>query len=154
MSNSNYTWIWLAVLAAVFATLVNLFAKMGVTDAGGMKIDKNLATAIRTSAAFILAWGLFVGWSLAHAQPMMLKFQNLTAINWLFLILTGVCTGMTWLCTMYALALGEVSRVAPLSKLSVIFLIPIGIFVLGETVTVSKIAGGVLILLGSLLIML
>ncbi len=153
MNTNNTSWIWLAILAAVFATLVNLFAKMGVTGLDGSKIDKNLATAIRTSAAFAVAWALFVGYSLANGQSMVPRFQNLSTVNWFFLILTGVCTGMTWLCTMYALSIGEVSRVAPLSKLSVVFLIPIGIWVLGETVTVSKVVGGLLILTGSLLLM-
>lgn len=152
MNTNNTSWIWLAILAAVFAALVNLFAKIGVTGFDGSKIDKNLATAIRTSAAFAVAWTLFVGFCLANGQSIVPKFQNLTIVNWFFLILTGLCTGLTWLCMMYALSVGEVSRVAPLSKLSVVFLIPIGIWVLGETVTVFKIVGGLLILAGSLLL--
>lgn len=153
MSSSSHAWIWLAILAAVFATMVNLFAKFGVTDASGVKIDKNLATAIRTTAAFTIAWALFVGYSLFQNRPMAVQFHNLTPNNWFFLILTGFCTGMTWLCTMYALSIGEVSRVAPLSKLSVVFLIPIGILVLGESVSIAKIVGGLLILGGTILLM-
>ncbi len=153
MSTSTNSWIWLAILAAVFATLVNLFAKMGVYGSDGIKIDKNLATAIRTTTAFAMAWGIFIIYSLVTGQPMGIKFQNLSAVNWTFLLLTGACTGMTWLCTMYALSLGEVSRVAPLSKLSVVFLIPVGILVLGETVSWTKIVGGLLIFCGSIMMM-
>ena len=134
------TWFHWALLSALFAGLTAVLAKVGVRD-----IDSNLATAIRTVVILLFAW------SIALAT----KSQPLAAIPpraWLFLVLSGLATGLSWLCYFRALQLGEASRVAPVDKLSVVFAIAFAAIFLREPLTWQHWVGGALIVGGSLVI--
>ncbi|SPE40995.1 Uncharacterized transporter in cobO 3'region [Candidatus Sulfopaludibacter sp. SbA3] len=133
------TWIAWALLSAVFAALTAILAKIGVAH-----VDANLATAVRTSVVVIFTWLLV--W--ITRQPG--AFQAFTPRTWLFLTLSGIATGSSWLCYFRALQTGEASRVAPLDKLSVVFVIPIAVVFLGERMTWGKGVGVLLILAGAM----
>src|SRR4051794_40107270 len=102
------SWLPWAILSAVFAGLTAILAKVGVKN-----VDSNLATAIRTSVVLLFAW--LVAW-VSNRQPQ----QPLTIRTWVFLALSGLATGASWLCYFRALQLGEASKVAPVDKLSVV----------------------------------
>jgi bacterial/archaeal transporter family protein len=134
------TWFVWALLSAFFAGLTAVLAKVGV-----QQIDSNLATAIRTVVILIFAW------TVALAT----KNQSISTINnrtWIFLILSGIATGLSWLCYFRALQLGEASQVAPVDKLSVVVAIVLAAFFLHERVTWHHWAGGVLIFAGALVL--
>ncbi len=135
-------WKLYALLSAFFAALTALLAKAGVSG-----VDSNLATAVRTSVVLLLSWGIVFASGAGGA------FAALTGRNLLFLVLSGVATGLSWLCYFKALALGEVSRVAPVDKLSVVFVIVLSFLFLHETVDWKVLAGGTLILFGSLVML-
>jgi transporter family protein len=130
-------WLLFAILAAIFASATAILTKVGVRD-----VDSNLATAIRTSVVLLLSWGI-VWFSGAFAQV-----KNVPKHTWLFLILSGVATGLSWLCYFKALKLGELSKVAAIDKLSVALTIFFAIFFLGETVDLKTIMGASVILVG------
>lgn len=136
-------WLILALASAVFASLTAIFAKIGMEN-----VDSNLATAIRCVVIILMAWGIVWGTGAWRDIP------NLTAKAWVFLALSGLATGASWLCYFGALKLGEASRVAPIDKLSVVFTMLLAFLVLGETASWTVVAGGGFILLGSLLILL
>ena len=134
-------WLFWAILSAVFAAATALLAKVGVE-----KIDSNLATAIRTSVVLVFTWGIVLGVDAHH---------GLGAIgrrSWVFLVLSGLCTGLSWLCYFRALQIGPVSSVAPIDKLSVALVIVAGWLFFGESMSPMKIVGGVLITAGALVI--
>jgi len=130
-------WLVYAILSAVFASATAVLVKVGVRD-----VDSNLATAIRTSVVLLLSWGI-VAFSGAFAQ-----IKTIPKYAWLFLVLSGVATGLSWLCYFKALQLGELSKVAPIDKLSVALTIFFAIFFLGETVDAKTIIGASVILIG------
>jgi len=130
-------WLLFAILSAIFASATAILIKVGVRD-----VDSNLATAIRTSVVLLLSWGI-VAFSGAFAQ-----IKTIPKYTWLFLILSGVATGLSWLCYFKALQLGELSKVAPIDKLSVALTILFAIFFLGETVDMKTILGASVILIG------
>ena len=132
-------WVFYAVLSAVFASLVAILAKIGISG-----IDSNLATAIRTVVVLILAWCIVL-----MTLPLD-SIKTLTMKNWLFLVLSGVATGFSWLCYFKAMQLGDVSRVAPVDKMSVALTIILAFVILGEKASLQVIVGGCLILAGSL----
>jgi len=135
-------WKYYAILSAVFAALTAIFAKIGIKN-----IDSNLATAIRTCIILVLTWGIvFAGNSLNG-------IKELTKMNWLFLILSGLATGLSWLFYFKALQLGDASKVAPIDKLSVVFTIFLSFIILKEPVSWKVIVGGLLIAGGSLVIL-
>ncbi len=134
-------WFSWALLAAFFAGITAILAKVGVAG-----VDSNLATAIRTSVILFFTWAVF--FSLAPARGL---FQ-LTARNWLFLVLSGIATGLSWICYFRALQLGEASRVAPVDKLSVVFAIALAALFLRERLTWHHWIGGTLVLGGALII--
>jgi transporter family protein len=134
-------WIAWALLSAVFAGATAVLAKLGVEN-----VNANLATAIRTTVVLVFTWGIALATTRTGA---MLAFPRRA---WLFLILSGVATGLSWLCYFRALQLGEASRVAPVDKLSVIFAIALAAVVLGEPVTVRHWVGGGLVAAGALLL--
>lgn len=136
-------WVFYAVLSAVFASLTALLAKVGVKG-----IDSNLATAVRTVVILILAWGI-VAFSGLTGQ-----LKTLTRHNLLFLVLSGLATGMSWLFYFKALQAGPVSKVAPIDKLSVALTIILSITILGEPAEPKVIIGGLLILAGTIVIIL
>ena len=135
-------WKFYALLSAFFAALTAIFAKMGVKD-----VNSNLATAIRTTIILVLTWGIVLFGS--HLR----EIRDVSRHTWLFLILSGVATGLSWLCYFKAIQLGDVSRVAPIDKLSVVITIILAFVFLQEKVSVNVIAGAVLITLGSLLML-
>ena len=131
-------WIFWSLLSALFAAATAILAKIGIAG-----IDSNLATAIRTSVILIFTWAI----AFATRKP-----GGLAAISrhaWLFLMLSGLATGLSWLCYFRALQLGPASRVAPVDKLSVAFVIVFAALFLGEGLTPVKAAGGLLITAGA-----
>ncbi len=136
-------WIVLAMLSAGFAALTGIFAKLGMEG-----INSNLATAIRTVVVLVMAWGIVF---LTGKQA---GIADITAKGWTYLILSGAATGLSWLCYFYALQLGEASKVIPVDKFSVVLSMVLAFVVLGEKVTMTKVIGGVLITLGTFVMIL
>jgi bacterial/archaeal transporter family protein len=134
-------WIYWSLLSALFAGATAILAKVGVDG-----VDSNLATAIRTLVVLVFSW--IVAW--ATVPPAALR--NLTPRTWLFLVLSGLATGLSWLCYFRALQLGEASRVAPVDKLSVAFVILFSALFLGERLTLARGAGGLLIMAGAIVL--
>lgn len=135
------TWVWWAVLSAVFAAATALLAKVGVTG-----VDPNLATAVRTTVVVVFAWGIAVAFG-AHGG-----LRHIGGRSWVFLVLSGLGTGLSWICYFRALSMGEASRVAPIDKLSVVFVILLAWPLLGERMTVGKAVGGGLIAAGAVVL--
>lgn len=135
-------WKLYALLSALFAALTAIFAKIGVRD-----INSNLATAIRTAVILMLTWGivLFSG----HLRDV----RSITTHTWAFLLLSGIATGLSWLFYFKAIQVGDISRVAPVDKLSVVITIILAFVFLHETVSLKVVAGAVLITAGSLLML-
>ena len=135
-------WKLYAVLSALFAALTAICAKIGIRD-----VNSNLATAIRTAIILLLAWGIvfFSG----HAN----EVKSLSPRTWIFLILSGVATGLSWLFYFKAIQIGDVSRVAPVDKLSVVLTILLSFFILKEEVSVRVLIGGGLIFIGCLVLL-
>lgn len=133
-------WLFWSLLSALFAGLTAILAKVGVKD-----VDSNLATAIRTPVILVFAWTV-------AAATNRQSLQTLSARTWLFLALSGVATGASWLCYFRALQLGEASRVAPVDKLSVVVAIVLAAIFLGESLTWRHWAGGLLIVTGAIIL--
>lgn len=142
IDNRIVMWKYYAILSAVFAALTAIFAKIGIKN-----VDSNLATAIRTCVI------LFITWGIVFASNSINGIKELTKMNWVFLILSGVATGLSWLFYFKALQLGDASKVAPIDKLSVVFTIFLSFIILKETVSWKVILGGLLIAGGSLVIL-
>ena len=136
-------WIILALLSAVFAALVSILAKIGIEG-----VNSNLATAIRTVVVVIMSWGMVF---LTGAQG---GLSSISQKSWIFLILSGLATGASWLCYYKALQIGEASKVVPIDKLSIIFTIVLAVLVLHETVTTKAIVGCAFIAMGTLMMVL
>ncbi len=136
-------WIGWALLSAVFAAATALLAKVGVAH-----VDSNLATALRTSVVVVFAWAIVLAAG-KHGEIRSLDHRTL-----LFLTLSGIATGLSWLCYFRALQLGPASRVAPLDKLSVPLVIVFAWLLLGEKLTAGAIAGGLLITAGAVVMVL
>lgn len=132
-------WKLYAVLSALFAALTAIFAKVGVRD-----IDSNLATAIRTSIILVLTWGIVV------ASGHIAEIKTIPKYTWIFLVLSGIATGLSWLFYFKALQTGDVSRVQPIDKFSVVFTILLAFLILKEPLSPKVIAGGLLITAGAL----
>jgi transporter family protein len=135
------SWIAWALLSAVFAGITAILAKVGVTN-----VNSHLATAIRTTVVLLITW------SIAFAATPAAQFVMPGRRTLLFLGLSGAATGLSWLCYFRALQLGEASRVAPIDKLSVVFVIVLAGVFLGERLTWQQGVGGALIVAGSLVI--
>ena len=134
-------WKYYALLSALFAALTAVFAKAGVKN-----VNPNLATAVRTCVVLLLAWGIVFATGDAS------EIRSLTRRNIVFLVLSGAATGLSWIFYFKAVACGDVSRVAPLDKLSVVLTMVLAFVIFHETVTWQVAAGGLLITAGSLLI--
>jgi transporter family protein len=134
-------WLAWSLLSAVFAGATAVLAKIGVTG-----VDSNFATAIRTTVILLFTW-MIASFSRANWS-----FGNVSFRTWLFLILSGLATGLSWLCYFRALQLGEASRVAPMDKLSVLFAILLAAIVLHETLTWHHWLGGGLVLMGAVIL--
>src|SRR5215475_12887851 len=140
---THMTWIGWAVLSAVFAAATALLAKVGVAH-----VDPNLATAIRTTVVLVFAWAI----ALALGKHGDMRLLDRRAI--LYLVLSGIATGSSWLCYFRALQLGPASRVAPLDKLSVPLVMLFAWLLLGEKLNAAAIAGGLLITAGAIVMVL
>jgi transporter family protein len=133
-------WIF-ALLSAFFAALTAIFAKVGIKG-----VDTDLATAIRTAVILVVAWGI------AFFRGGTASMHTLTKQNLLFLCLSGVATGLSWVFYFKALQLGQVSQVAPVDKMSVAIAIILSIIFLGEPLTIKTAVGALLIIGGSLVL--
>ena len=133
-------WFFFAILSAVFAALTSILAKVGIDG-----VDSNLATAIRTTVVLLMAWGMVF---LVHAQK---GISQISSKSWLFLILSGLATGASWLCYYKALQIGEASKVVPVDKLSVVITLVLAFVFLHEQFTWKSLAGCILIGAGTLI---
>ena len=136
-------WFILALGASVFAALTSILAKIGIDG-----VNSNLATAIRTVVVLVMSWGMVF---LTNAQS---GIMEISRRSWIFLILSGLATGASWLCYFKALQMGEASRVVPIDKLSVVFTLVLAALILHEQVTPRSVLGCVLIGVGTLLMVL
>ncbi len=134
-------WLAWALLSAIFAAATALLAKLGVSH-----VDPNLATAIRTSVVVLFAWMIAISLG-THGGLIHIQRRS-----WLFLLASGIATGLSWLCYFQALARGPASKVAPIDKLSVIFVIALAAPILGEAITTRKVIGGILIAAGAIVL--
>jgi transporter family protein len=137
----SMNWIYWSLLSALFAGATAVLAKAGVAG-----VDSNLATAIRTTVILVFTWTV----ASITATPSALR--GLPSRTWIFLMLSGLATGLSWLCYFRALQLGEASRVAPVDKLSVAFVILFAALFLGERITWARGAGGLLIMAGAIIL--
>lgn len=135
-------WQIYAILSAIFAALTAIFAKVGVAN-----VNSNLATAIRTLVI------LFITWAIVFATVPLREVKDISKQTLLFLVLSGLATGMSWLFYFKALQIGHASKVAPVDKLSVVFTIILAFVFLGEPLSLKVVLGGLLILAGSLVLM-
>lgn len=135
------SWLGWALLSAFFAGLTAILAKIGVAG-----INPNLATAIRTTVIVVFTWGLA---ALTTAPG---DFAVIKPRAWLFLVLSGLATGLSWLCYFRALQLGDVSKVAPIDKLSVVIAIALAFLFLGEHLKIREACGAALIVLGAIIL--
>ena len=133
-------WFWFALGSAVFAALTSILAKVGIEN-----VPSNLATAVRTIVVLIMAWGMVF---LTHQQS---GLKSISQKSWLFLILSGLATGASWLCYYKALQIGDVSRVVPIDKLSVVITLILAFVFLHEEFTTKSLFGCILIGAGTLL---
>ena len=136
-------WFIFALLSAVFAALTSILAKIGIDG-----VNSNLATAIRTAVVLVMAWGMVF---LTDAQG---GISGISRKSWLFLILSGLATGASWLCYYRALQLGDVSKVVPIDKLSVVITLALSFIFLHEKFNVKSLIGTILIAAGTLVMVL
>lgn len=133
-------WFIYAMLSAVFAALTSILAKIGIEN-----VNSNLATAIRTVVVLILAWGIvFITGSFKG-------IKNISNTSMIFLIFSGLATGLSWLFYYKAIQMGQVTKVIAIDKLSIIITVVMAFFILNEEVTIKTIGGGILIFIGTLL---
>ena len=133
-------WLLFAILSSIFAALTSILAKVGIDG-----VNSNLATAIRTAVVLIMAWGMVF---LTNAQK---GLSSISTKSWIFLILSGLATGASWLCYYKALQMGEASKVVPIDKLSVVITLILAFIFLHEQFTAKSVIGCILIGTGTLL---
>ena len=133
-------WFWFALGSAVFAALTTILAKIGING-----VESNLATAIRTMVVLVMAWGMVF---ITHQQS---GLSEISRKSWIFLILSGLATGASWLCYYKALQMGDASKVVPIDKLSVVITLILAFVFLHEEFNVKSIIGCVLIGAGTVL---
>lgn len=136
-------WIIFALLSSVFAAFTSILAKVGIDG-----VNSNLATAIRTVVVVVMAWGMVF---LTNAQT---GITEISKKSWIFLILSGLATGASWLCYYKALQVGEASKVVPIDKLSVVITLVLAFVFLHEEFTVKSLLGCILITAGTLIMVL
>ncbi len=134
-------WVVFALLSAVFAACTSILAKIGIQD-----VNSNLATAIRTAVVLVMAWGI------VFAAGKHTDIQSITAKSWIFLILSGIATGLSWLCYYYALQKGAAAKVVTIDKFSLIITMIMAALILKEGMGVKDIIGAVLVTAGTLII--
>ncbi|TDT46009.1 EamA family transporter [Fonticella tunisiensis] len=131
-------WKLFAILSALFAALTSILAKIGIKG-----VDSNLATAIRTVIIIFLSWGIVFMTGGQHG------IKDLTKQNWIFLILSGLATGLSWIFYYKAISTGQVSKVALIDKSSIVLTLILSFFILGEQLTVKTLIAGALITAGT-----
>lgn len=136
-------WVLFAVLSAVFAALTSILAKIGIEN-----VDSNLATAVRTVVVVAMSWLMVF---VTNAQS---GLTNISKKSWIFLILSGLATGASWLCYYKAIQMGEVSKVVPIDKMSVVITLILAVVFLHEDFNAKSIIGAVLITVGTLVMVL
>ena len=136
-------WVVFAVLSAVFAALTSILAKVGIDG-----VNSNLATAIRTVVVLVMAWGMVF---ITNTQS---GITSIDKKSWIFLILSGLATGASWLCYYRAIQIGEVSKVVPIDKMSVVITLVLAFVFLHEKFTIKSVIGLVLIAAGTLVMVL
>ena len=136
-------WLWYAIGSAVFAALTSILAKIGIEG-----VNSTLATAIRTAVVLVMAWGMVF---IAGKQG---EISAISGKSWLFLVLSGLATGLSWLCYYHALQIGQVQKVVPIDKMSVVITLILAFVLLRETVSVKQIIGCILITAGTLVMVL
>ncbi|TDG36501.1 EamA family transporter [Pedobacter changchengzhani] len=136
-------WKFYAILSAIFAAATAILAKIGIKD-----MSSNLATAIRTVVILFVAWGIVL------ISGEVSEIKNLTRNNIIFLVLSGLATGLSWIFYFKALSIGEVSKVAPIDKLSVAIAMGLAFVILKEPIEIKTLIGGAMIVGGSLVILL
>src|SRR5882724_5703022 len=137
------SWIFWALLSAFFAGLTAVLAKIGVTG-----VDSNLATAVRTTVVLVFTWSIAFAANVNATDAL----SRLSRRAWIFLVLSGVATGLSWLCYLRALQLGEASRVAPVDKLSVVCAILFAVVLLREKVGWQQWLGGSFVVVGAVIL--
>jgi len=135
------SWYVAAILSAVFAALTSIFAKIGIKN-----IDSNLATAIRTTVILLFTWGIVA------FQGTISSIGQISKNSWLFLILSAIATGFSWLFYFYAIKVGEVNKVVPIDKLSLVITIVFAGLILKEKITLMAGLGAVLMTIGTIMI--
>ena len=136
-------WLLFALLSAVFAALTSILAKVGIDG-----VNSNLATAVRTMVVLVMAWAMVF---ITNAQG---GIGDISKKSWIFLTLSGLATGASWLCYYKALQMGEVSKVVPIDKLSVVITLVLAFVFLHEQVSIKSIIGCVLLAAGTLVMVL
>ena len=136
-------WIIFAILSAVFAALTSILAKIGIDG-----VDSTLATAIRTVVVVLLSWGMVF---ITNTQNGILEISKK---SWIFLILSGLATGLSWLCYYKAIQLGSVSKVVPIDKMSTVLSIILAVVILHEQITIKSVIGCILLTAGTLIMVL
>ena len=134
-------WLTWALLSAVFAAATAILAKIGITG-----VDSNLATAVRTTVVLVFAWAVV---------PLTTRYSAVATLSGrtlLFLTLSGLATGLSWLCYFRALQIGEASKVTPIDKLSVVFVLVFAALFLGEALTAKTMLGGALVAAGAVVL--
>lgn len=136
-------WAIYALLSALFAALTSILAKIGIAG-----VNSNLATAIRTVVVLVMAWGI------VFVTGKQGEMVNITQKSWLFLVLSGCATGLSWLFYFKALQMGDASKVVPIDKFSVVISMVLAFYILGEAVSTKTIIGGILITAGTFVLIL
>lgn len=142
-NHSKSTWLLFAILSAVFSSLTSILGKIGIEG-----VESNLGTAIRTIVVLIMAW------MIVFAQGKQKDIKNIDTRSWLFISLSGLATGLSWLCFYRALQEGPVSIVVPIDKLSIVVTVVFGYFVLGEKLSKKSFTGLIMIVVGTLALLL
>ena len=132
-------WVIFAFLSAVFAALTSILAKVGIEG-----VNSNLATAVRTAVVLAMAWGMVFITNAQHG------IMDISKKSWVFLVLSGLATGASWLCYYKALQAGEASKVVPIDKLSVVITLILAVIFLRENITAKSVIGSLLITAGTL----
>ena len=143
LKGGNRMWFTFALLSALFAALTSILAKIGIDG-----VNSNLATAIRTVVVLFMAWGMVF---ITGTQN---GITEISTKSWIFLILSGLATGASWMCYYYALQIGDASKVVPVDKFSVVISMLLAFVVLKETITFKTLIGGILITLGTFVMIL
>ena len=138
-----------AILSAVFAAATSILAKVGIEG-----VNSNLATAIRTVVVLVMAWVVVFVTTKSQDTSLASTIKAITPHSWIFLILSGLATGASWLCYFYALKIGDASKVVPVDKCSIVLTIIFAVIFLGESLTWKTVVGSILLLAGTFIMIL